>query len=214
MMKTFLIAFIATMSLILCTDQVTKTASRAALPVCSAAATLECEGAALVPGFSLLRMENAGTTAMATAASPLAALVNVSGLALGAFYACSSRRGGMSRGLVAGLLAGGATGNLIDRAAFGTVTDFLAVADVYVVNVADLAMLTGLVIAGGAAVRPAVRALDKDSIIRGNSLELSREAGLTKTRGNRDQESPRVDRTYRPNGCGYGSWYMVRRLRR
>lgn len=61
------------------------------------------------------------------------------------------RRGTLSPAVVA-LLLGGAASNLLDRAVTGSVRDFLPIGPV-VINVADLAVLTGLVLVAVATVR-------------------------------------------------------------
>jgi signal peptidase II len=48
--------------------------------------------------------------------------------------------------LPAGLILGGAVGNTIDRAVSGAVHDFLAIGQVVVINVADVAVVAGLVL--------------------------------------------------------------------
>jgi lipoprotein signal peptidase len=48
--------------------------------------------------------------------------------------------------VAAGLLFGGAVANLIDRAALGSVRDFIVIGHAIVVNVADVAVVIGLVL--------------------------------------------------------------------
>jgi signal peptidase II len=61
-------------------------------------------------------------------------------------------RDGRLAGWVAGLLVGGAAGNLVDRVLLGSVRDFLVVGNV-VGNVADIAVLVGLVAYAFARIR-------------------------------------------------------------
>jgi lipoprotein signal peptidase len=86
---------------------------------------------------------------LATATRPLMVLVMAAGIALAAAYATSAagRRG--LPGWIPALVVGGAASNLLDRL-LGAVRDFLAAGHL-VVNLADLAVLAGLV--GYAATR-------------------------------------------------------------
>ena len=59
----------------------------------------------------------------------------------------------------AGLAIGGAVANTIDRALHGAVTDFLIIGPV-VVNLADLAVLLGLICTAAALSRPAANAAE------------------------------------------------------
>jgi signal peptidase II len=87
------------------------------------------------PNFSL---------GLATTTRPLALLAMAAGIALAACYGlrAAGRRG--LPGWVPALVVGGAASNLLDRLLLGAVRDFLAVAHL-VVNLADLAVLAGLV---------------------------------------------------------------------
>ncbi len=56
--------------------------------------------------------------------------------------------------LAFGLLVGGAVGNLIDRVAHGSVTDFVALPRFWIFNVADVCITAGVVVLGLVFLRP------------------------------------------------------------
>jgi len=81
---------------------------------------------------------------LATTTRPLALLAMAAGIALAATYGLRAARRRIMPVWVPALVVGGALSNLVDRLLLGAVRDFLAVAHV-VVNLADLAVLAGLV---------------------------------------------------------------------
>ena len=87
------------------------------------------------PGFSL---------GLAATTRPLMLLAMAAGIARVAGYGlCAAGRGGLP-GWIPALVVGGAASNLLDRLLLGAVRDFLAVGHL-VVNLADLAVLAGLI---------------------------------------------------------------------
>lgn len=81
-----------------------------------------------------------------------------------------------------GLLAGGSSGNLIDRVTQGRVTDFIAVPLIPVFNVADMAILTGVgllmwwLLFGPASHEAAIGATDGSLAADGSPAGLAPEA--------------------------------------
>jgi signal peptidase II len=134
---------------VLVLDQVTKTlfsAGRAAAPV------------AVIPvrnDRAMLGVVGGGRTFLSLA---MAALLVGFGIHLVRLV-----RGGRLAGWAAGLLIGGAAGNLVDRVLSGSVRDFLVVGNV-VCNLADLAVLVGLVAFAVARKRPPVPVLTREEV--------------------------------------------------
>jgi signal peptidase II len=136
-------------------DQGTKAVVRQALPVCGGPA-ITCVRVDLLGPVGLLRTEN-DAAALGIAGSDLlsAALALSIGLLLIQLIVARHQR---DTPIALGLLAGGAAANLIDRVAFGGVTDFIDFAFVgsrggVVLNPADIALLLGLVLMTRAALR-------------------------------------------------------------
>ena len=98
-----------------------------------------------VGGGVILPVQNADfTLGVASAAFPLMLLLSTLGiLAFGGYTAQAAARGSLAA-WIPGLLIGGAIGNLGDRLLFGAVHDWLDLGRA-VVNVADLAVLVGVV---------------------------------------------------------------------
>jgi signal peptidase II len=121
-------------------DQVSKIAVRASLPMDGRSVPVVGD---LV---RLTRVENEGA-AFGLLPGGRAAFVVVSIAAVCAILAYLVRRRPEHPWLVValGLVAGGATGNLIDRALYGTVTDFVQIPfDFPVFNVADSSIVIGV----------------------------------------------------------------------
>ena len=87
------------------------------------------------PSFSL---------GLATATRPLMVLAMAAGIALAAGYWRRAAGRRSLPGWIPALVVGGAASNLLDRLLLGAVRDFLAIVHL-VVNLADLAVLAGLV---------------------------------------------------------------------
>jgi signal peptidase II len=85
------------------------------------------------------------------------ALISALFLAAMAAWAVRSIRRGVVSPLAAGLLIGGAASNVAERIVRGAVTDFMATPWI-VLDLADLAVLTGLVMVVGARLRAAFSA--------------------------------------------------------
>ena len=138
------------MSAIVAVDQLTKEIVRRTLP-------LQGEPAQLIPGFlDLTHVQNTGAAfgLLNAADFPYKAVVmiGIAGMALIAIAAYATQLGFHERLARVGLalILGGAFGNLIDRAAFGHVVDFVDVywgaAHFWAFNVADAAISIGAVL--------------------------------------------------------------------
>ena len=131
-----------TMSLIalavLSVDQATKAMVRAALE--------PGQGVDAVGPYSIFHVNNPGVAGggLAGNALPLAVLSTIGVMLLFEFLSLRSRaRVWLALGF--GLLVGGGLGNLVDRARFGWVTDFIRNGD-HAFNVADVAIFAGGII--------------------------------------------------------------------
>jgi signal peptidase II len=135
------------MSAIVVVDQLTKEIVRRALP-------LQGEPAQLIPGFlDLTHVQNTGAAfGLLNAADfpyKAAVMIGIAGMALIAIAAYATQLGFHERLARVGLalILGGAFGNLIDRAVFGHVVDFVDVywgtAHFWAFNVADAAISIG-----------------------------------------------------------------------
>jgi signal peptidase II len=106
---------------------------------------------ALAPGWGLRRVHNprGSLGGLSTRASALALIAVVAGVAL-ALPALPSPGAATPIGL--GIAIGGAAGNVGDRLVRGEVVDFVAAGRWPVFNVADAAMVLGLLLAAGSLV--------------------------------------------------------------
>ena len=119
-------------------DQLTKALVRGSLEL--------GEGAELVVGIRLVNVRNSGV-AFGFLADGGALLVVGAALALLALVVFFVTHTGRSLvWLPTGLLLGGATGNLIDRAREGSVTDFVKLPHFPAFNVADMAITFGVLV--------------------------------------------------------------------
>ena len=119
-------------------DQLTKALVRGSLEL--------GEGAELVAGIRLVNVRNSGV-AFGFLADGGALLVVGAALALLALVVFFVTHTGQSLvWLPTGLLLGGATGNLIDRAREGSVTDFVKLPHFPAFNVADMAITFGVLV--------------------------------------------------------------------
>jgi len=119
-------------------DQLTKALVRGSLEL--------GEGAELVAGIRLVNVRNSGV-AFGFLADGGALLVVGAALALLALVVFFVTHTGRSLvWLPTGLLLGGATGNLIDRAREGSVTDFVKLPHFPAFNVADMAITFGVLV--------------------------------------------------------------------
>jgi signal peptidase II len=90
------------------------------------------------PGFSL---------ALAATSRPLMLLAMAAGIALVAAYGVRATAHSALPGWIPALVIAGAISNLLDRLLLGAVRDYLAIGHL-VINLADLAVLTGVLIYG------------------------------------------------------------------
>jgi signal peptidase II len=137
------------MSVIVVVDQLTKEIVRRTLP-------LQGEPAQIIPGFlDLTHVQNTGAAfGLLNAADfpyKAAVMIGIAGMALIAIAAYATQLGFHERlaRLGLALILGGAFGNLIDRAVFGHVVDFVDVywgtAHFWAFNVADAAITIGAI---------------------------------------------------------------------
>lgn len=158
--RGWLLAIVAT-AVIVAIDQAVKALVRAQVP----------EGSVrrLLPGVDLVHTENTGVSFGALSGLPVWGVALVSTAAL-LFVITILLRAAPGRAgyLAAVLIAGGAIGNLLDRAARGGVTDFLDLPFLPPCNVADIAitfgavaMIAALLVAPGEDEAPAEAAADE-----------------------------------------------------
>jgi lipoprotein signal peptidase len=126
--------------------QVVEFAMQAA-PLCpNAVSPARCHFAQL--GFlTLSRRENHGVLGDIFHGSPVAAGLALLGCLLIVLYALWLGRRNWFVALAVGLQLGGALSNLFDRVVFGVTADFLAIGGVLIVNLADLAIMAGTILA-------------------------------------------------------------------
>lgn len=137
------IGALAATALIVAIDQAVKALVRAQVP----------EGSVrqLVPGVDLVHTENTGVSFGAFSGLPVwgVALISSAALVLVVVILLRAAPGRAGR-WAAVLIAGGAIGNLIDRAVRGAVTDFLDLPLLPPCNVADIAITFGAILMIGA----------------------------------------------------------------
>ena len=134
-------------------DQVAKAGVRLVLPLCATSGAT-CDRLALVGPFGLLRTENpAGALGLVGTGQVAPTLLIALGLLAVQVWVARSWR---HTQLAVGLIVGGAAANLLDRVAFGAVTDFIDVAiggpdRGVVLNPADIALVVGAALLTAAA---------------------------------------------------------------
>lgn len=128
------------------TDQISKALVRDNLALCAEAPAAACEWHDLAGPLALLRTHNDGTAfdLLSGHSVGVAILIGLAAILLAARIAHARP---IAR-WAAGLMAGGALSNLIDRTQHGAVTDFIAIElgarhNGVVVNPADIALLAG-----------------------------------------------------------------------
>jgi signal peptidase II len=144
-LKTTIVA-----TLVLAVDQAMKVLVRETLAVCSAPPASACDRFHLAGPLGLVRVENAGSTLGFFQGLWVWIFIAALGLALIPLYARRLGATGWVPAVALGLQAGGALGNLVDRAVFGAATDFIDVGAGIVFNPADVALLAGMALAFGA----------------------------------------------------------------
>lgn len=132
-------------------DQFAKVAVRVSLSPCTHPPVSACDQVPLLgQAISVLRMENGGSALGLRQGLWVWTALAVIGLGI-ALVMTRWARAGISLALAAGLLVGGALGNLTDRLVLGQVTDFLSFAwgpeRGIGINGADLALLIGALVA-------------------------------------------------------------------
>jgi signal peptidase II len=132
---------------VIAADQAMKIAARTTLAVCAEPPASACDQVALLGSARLIRVENAGSALGLMQGLSVWVLLAIAGLALVPLYARRFSGVPALGGLAVGLQTGGALGNLVDRIASGSVTDFIELAGAVVFNPADVALVAGMVLA-------------------------------------------------------------------
>ena len=141
--KTKLLLLVAALGL--ATDQFAKAIARTALPLCRIPSPT-CEGLHLGSDVGLVRVANGGSALGFGQGLGVWVVIAAIGALIVPAYARS--RSDPRLAVAAGLQLGGAVGNMADRLLLGGVTDFIQVSHL-VLNVADLALVAGTVMAAG-----------------------------------------------------------------
>lgn len=130
----------------LAADQLVKLWVRVSLPACSEFPIVDCARMRLGP-ITLVSVQNSGTGYLFLRSPVVAVGLGLVGCLLVVTYAAWLRR--VTRVAVAGvgLQAAGALSNLLDRLLAGGVTDYVNVTPRFTFNLADLMLLTGMVLA-------------------------------------------------------------------
>jgi len=132
---------------VLLSDELLKAFVRAALPVCDVYHLTDCAHLNLVGPLSLVRADNAGSAFGYAQGLGVWMLLAAVGVLLIPLYARRLRSVGTLGAAAAGLQAGGALGNLLDRLVLGGATDMLTLGPGLVWNIADIALAIGTVLA-------------------------------------------------------------------
>jgi signal peptidase II len=129
---------LAIAAVVVIVDRVTKHLVVAGIPVGDVRRVL--------PGLELVHDRNSGVafSFFAGGGLPVLALTAVALLAMLAYFGSHAGRPGLW--IPTGLLLGGALGNLIDRLASGSVTDFIQLPHWPAFNVSDMAITIGVVV--------------------------------------------------------------------
>ena len=140
-------------ALVLAADELLKLFVRARLPVCDIRAQVVCERLHVIGPLRIVRTENAGSALGYAQGWQIWLLVAALGLVLVPVYARRLRSGAWLAAVSVGLQIGGAAGNLLDRLVLGGATDMLYVGYGLVWNLADVALVTGTLLATWLLVR-------------------------------------------------------------
>jgi signal peptidase II len=134
-------------AVVLLADELLKTFVRAALPVCDVAHLADCTHLDLIGPVRLVRADNAGSALGYAQGWSVWVLLAAVGVLLIPLYARKLRSVGTLGAIAAGLQAGGALGNLVDRLVLGGATDMLTLGPGLVWNIADIAVAVGMLLA-------------------------------------------------------------------
>jgi signal peptidase II len=140
----FRVASVAAVAIVLA--QVVELAMRAA-PLCAITSPLAGCYFAQVGPFELTRRDNPGVLYDIFRSSTTAAALALFGCLLILLYVLWLGRQNWFVAIAVGLQIGGALSNLFDRVVFGVTADFLVLGRFLIVNVADLCIMTGTVLA-------------------------------------------------------------------
>lgn len=137
----------AAASLVLVSDELLKAFVRANLAVCDVERVSACARLDLAGPLRLVRAENAGSALGFAQGLGVWVLLAALGVLLIPLYAGRLRTAGVLGALAAGLQAGGALGNLLDRLVLGGATDMLTFGPALVWNLADVGLALGTLLA-------------------------------------------------------------------
>jgi signal peptidase II len=134
---------------ILLLDELTKDFARRYLELCTKAPASKCDQVHVTGAFALLRMRNRGSAFGYSQGMWLWPVLAAMAFVAILWFGGRTKRS-LSISLGTGLMVGGALGNLIDRIAFGGVTDFISfragALGGIAINIADVALAAGTVI--------------------------------------------------------------------
>jgi signal peptidase II len=131
----------------LAADQAIKVWIRHLLASCTGPTLADCPNLHLFGPLGLVRLENAGSDLGFYPGLAIWIVVAAVGLLLVPLYGRRLNRGGLGAIWALGLQTGGALGNLWDRLAYGSATDYLDVGIGLIFNLADIALLMGALLA-------------------------------------------------------------------
>lgn len=149
----------------LAVDQAAKLVVRASLPPCRQFPIVDCASMRFGP-LTLVRVQNPGTGYLFLREPIVAVGLGLLGCLLVLAYAAWFRQASWLGGLGVGLQAGGALSNLLDRFAVGGANDYVNLTPTFTFNLADVALLAGMVfavagigreLAGGGSGQPPAR---------------------------------------------------------
>jgi len=141
-------------------DQLTKAVVRRRLPVCAAPPRGPfdaCPGWALAGPIRLIHLENTGNQLTWFRQSWQAALLSLVAVVLVLLYARWLVSAGPWGGAVVGMQLGGLSGNLLDHLRLGSAADFVNLSAQRTLNLADVWLIVGALLAVGLLVRAALR---------------------------------------------------------
>jgi signal peptidase II len=146
--RGFRLKAIGIASLVIAADEGAKAFIRQHLLNCSERATGPCDHHLTVIGnLKLVHTENAGSAFGFFQGWGIWIVVAALGFLLIFVYSQHFRQTGWLAALAVGLQAGGALGNLFDRLVLGHVTDWIYVGSPIVFNLADVALVLGMIFA-------------------------------------------------------------------
>jgi signal peptidase II len=126
-------------------DQALKTLVRQTMSSCTAPGGAGCDYLDVGGVVGVLHVQNDGSAMGFVQGSGAWVALAVLGLLVVPLYGRMVKDARLSRFAI-GLMAGGGLANLFDRLVFGSVTDFIAIGEMIVINPADMAVLLGVLL--------------------------------------------------------------------